>query len=368
MLNHNTTGENIVTLDSVWMNMVRGIAISAVVIHHWLLFLPHQSSISIFYTAAELIHTVGGTAVHLFFILSGCGLTMSYFRRGGLSWSQWARRRFKKIIVPYWIVITFTFILVNLANYVSSEFVTDSYSWRSLFTYITFTRNFYSPGWGLNPTMWFMPVIVGLYVLFPVLVKVLEKYGVFLLLTISTLVTYGSITLCIVLEHPVSHQTALPLFYVIEFSLGMSVGYILCFHSHQFGRLVSFRTFCLGIGLYGVSWAMVRYWTLGDSYNDLFTAVGIYLVALFACRCLIRFSPQRSVKILGQVSKVSYLMYLIHGPLILFFVKPLLTHLMKSPMNSLAMIILGGIYCVLIFVLACSLSWPINSFAFHSNS
>jgi hypothetical protein len=43
--------------------------------------------------------------------------------------------------------------------------------------------------------------------------------------------------------------------------------------------------------------------TGGDSYNDLFTAVGIYLVALFACRCLIRFSPQRSVKILGQVSK-----------------------------------------------------------------
>jgi hypothetical protein len=35
------------------------------------------------------------------------------------------------------------------------------------------------------------------------------------------------------------------------------------------------------------------------------SAVGIYLVALFACRCLIRFSPQRSVKILGQVSKVS---------------------------------------------------------------
>jgi len=137
---------------------------------------------------------------------------MSYFRRGDLSWSQWARRRFKKIIVPYWIVITFTFILVTLANYVSSEFVTDSYSWRSVFTYVTFTRNFYSPGWGLNPTMWFMPVIVGLYVLFPVLVKVLEKYGAFLLLTISTLVTYGSITLCIVLEHPVSHQTALPLF------------------------------------------------------------------------------------------------------------------------------------------------------------
>ena len=88
MANHNTSCEDMVTLDSVWMNMVRGIAISAVVIHHWLLFLPHQSSISIFHTVAELIQALAGTVVHLFFILSGCGLTVSYFRRGDFSWRQ----------------------------------------------------------------------------------------------------------------------------------------------------------------------------------------------------------------------------------------------------------------------------------------
>lgn len=111
------TSENIVTLDSVWMNMVRGIAISAVVIHHWLLFLPHQSSISIFYTAAELIETLAGTAVHLFFVLSGCGLTLSYFTKDVFSWRQWAAGRFRKIIVPYCVIVTLTFISVNLLHY-----------------------------------------------------------------------------------------------------------------------------------------------------------------------------------------------------------------------------------------------------------
>ncbi len=73
------------------MDMLRGIAISAVVIHHWLLFFPHQSPISIFYTGAELIQTVAGTVVHLFFILSGYGLTVSYFQRGDFTWKEWIK-------------------------------------------------------------------------------------------------------------------------------------------------------------------------------------------------------------------------------------------------------------------------------------
>ena len=111
--------ENAVILASVWMNMVRGIAVSAVVIHHWILFIPHQSSVSLFYTVAELTETLAGTAVHLFFILSGCGLTVSYFKRGDFSWKDWARRRVTRIIIPYWVIVSVTFLLANLGHYSS---------------------------------------------------------------------------------------------------------------------------------------------------------------------------------------------------------------------------------------------------------
>jgi len=45
-------------------------------------------------------------------------------------------------------------------------------------------------------------------------------------------------------------------------------------------------------------------------------------------------------------------MYLIHGPLILFVMKPILVQAVKTPINSLVMVFLAGLYCGLIFVLA----------------
>jgi hypothetical protein len=89
----------------------------------------------------------------------------------------------------------------------------------------------------------------------------------------------------------VSHQAALFSFYVIEFSLGMFIGYRLAFYPRPLGRLVGLDMLCLGIGLYAVSWAIQRYWTLGGAFNDLFTAVAVFLVILNLCGLLIRLSP-----------------------------------------------------------------------------
>jgi hypothetical protein len=61
-------GHNSVSLDAVWMDMLRSLAIFAVVIHHLLLFNPYSSSLQIFTTIADLIQTLAGTVVHLFFI------------------------------------------------------------------------------------------------------------------------------------------------------------------------------------------------------------------------------------------------------------------------------------------------------------
>ena len=41
-------GQNSVSLDAVWMDMLKSLAILAVVIHHWLLFDPYSSSVRIF--------------------------------------------------------------------------------------------------------------------------------------------------------------------------------------------------------------------------------------------------------------------------------------------------------------------------------
>lgn len=338
----------------LWMDMLRGIAIIAVVIHHWLLFMPYENS-----KFATLLHTIAGTFVHLFFVLSGCGLTISYFQKKAFSWRQWVRRRFVILIVPYWIIITLTFILVNLFHFAMPTFITESYSWTAFLAYLTFYRNFYSPAWQLNPTFWFMPVIFGLYVIFPLLVKILQKYGSIVLLTISALITYPSIYLFFKLS--ISHQSSLPLFHLVEFSLGMSLGYLQLFHPECFNRLTVFKSFCLGILFYTIAWAMATFWEYGPSYDDLFTATGIYLVVLYASRWMTKYSPRISVKVLTQFSQASYLIYLIHGPLILYLAKPIFPGVARFPINSLVMIILSPIFCLIVFLLAKLLSLPMNS-------
>jgi peptidoglycan/LPS O-acetylase OafA/YrhL len=334
------------------MDMLRSLAVLAVVIHHWLLFNPDGSSIRIFTNIADLIQALAGTVVHLFFILSGCGLTVSYFKKGSVSWREWAKRRFRKIVVPYLIIVSLTFVLANFASFIFPNDVKTGFSPYSLLTYLTFTRNFYSPGWGLNPTLWFMPVIIGLYILFPFLVQALEKRGPLLLLAISVLITYGSIAACIALGYPVNHQSAIFSFYVIEFSFGMFIGYRLAFYTGQLNRLLGLKMFCLGFGLYAVSWSIQRYWSLGGAFNDIFTAVAVFLMALNMCRMLVRLSPQKMVNFSKEVSKHSYVMYLIHGPIILFVMKPLLAQAVQTPINSLVMVFLACLYCGLIFVLA----------------
>ena len=102
--------------DLVWMNIIKGLAIIGVVIHHWIFFLPHKSSFAFTYEFAELIENIGGTAVHLFFVLSGVGLTISYFRSENFSWRAWVKRRFWKIVAPYWIIVALTFFISNIAS------------------------------------------------------------------------------------------------------------------------------------------------------------------------------------------------------------------------------------------------------------
>ncbi len=55
-------------------------------------------------------------------------------------------------------------------------------------------------------------------------------------------------------------------------------------------------------------------------------------------------------------------MYLIHGPLILFLVKPLFGESMGLPIDSLILTILAIVYFFIIFMLARLLSQPINFF------
>lgn len=338
---------------------------TGIVIHHWLLFIPFGGRFPFFSHVAELVRTVGGTAVHLFFILSGAGLTISYFKRTGLSWGYWAYRRFRKIVIPYLIIVTLGFILANVMSCVLPDQIRSRYSLITLLTYLTFSRNFYEPGWSLNPTLWFMPVIIGLYFTFPLLITILKKWGIPSLLFFSTILTYGSISLAISFGYPVAHQTALFPFYVIEFSLGITFGHMIVNRQERLGNLVTSKALCLGLACYALSWWLQSSWSLGNAYNDLLTALGIFLVTLYFSEWLVRKRPTMTKNFFNPLSKYSYLMYLIHGPLILYLVKPLLGKVGINSINSLITIFLSILFWTLIYFFAKAInplvSWSVPS-------
>lgn len=347
----------------IWPDLLRGLAIICVVVHHWILFNPHQSSSRLFYDGVELIGTLAGTAVHLFFILSGYGLTISYLRSKDFSWKGWIERRIRKILVPYWVIVFVTFLLADTAHRLFPLESRVSFSYGSLLSYFTLARNFYSAGWELNPTLWFMPVIVGLYLLFPFLTLMLKNFGVLVLLGVSLFVTYASITLCLWNGHEVSHQSALPFFFLGEFALGMVLGHFLFSRPACLLRLLSWKYFAVGISCYFASWILTKAWEHGSEFNDLLTAIGVFIIALRISRLMCASFPHKSIRVLQLISRHSYLMYLIHGALILYIFRPLFLHLGGKSMDSLTLIMLAGPFCFVVYVIALSISPAVNTIA-----
>ena len=257
------------SLTFVSISMVRALAIVAIIIENCFTLLPWKNGESTADLFATIVTSVTGTFVHLFFILSGFGLTFSCLRQSPVSWTAWARKRFTKIVVPFWAAVIVTFALANLAYIWATDGGQQPFSWMTLLAYLTFLRNVYSPGWKLNSTLWFMPVIIGLYALFPLLLHVLKRYGLTALMALSLVVGNGSVAVCVYLGYPVDHQGALPLYFVDEFALGMALAAVALRDPGQLNRFEGPGAFFAGMVFYAAGGLMARYEWLGAGFQHL---------------------------------------------------------------------------------------------------
>jgi peptidoglycan/LPS O-acetylase OafA/YrhL len=339
-----TTDIKNIVVDLTWIDMLRGAAIITVFLGNW----------SRYYR----VYFAGwGQWVQVFFILSGFGLTLSYLsRKTNWSWRRWTWRRITRIVIPYVIAVILSFMLGVLGSYLYPS-IDKQFSWKSLLAYLTFTQNFFPTTWGWNGPLWFMPVIVGLYISFPVLIKVLEKWGPWMLLLISLFVTYGTITIARLARGPRGHEADLFSFWLIQFSLGMVLAYVRGLYPQKLRDLIGLKAFFLGIGLYTFSWGLRTYVPFGKVYNDMFTSIGVFLILLNICWISRLWIPATG-KVLHILASKSYLMYLLHSPIRNFLIGPLL----RLPANSIIVTAFGCIYIVALFFLSYFISRPIDKF------
>lgn len=353
-----------ISADLTWIDMLKGIAIIGVFFDNWTGYMEFATTPAVIYSLAKIFALAVGPFVQVFFILSGFGLTIAYFNgKTNWSWRRWTWRRITKIVIPYAIFVVFSFVLGILGSYLYTS-IDVKFSWVSLLAYLTFTRNFYPPSWIWNPPFWFMPVIIGLYISFPVLVKILEKWGLWVLLLISVFITYGTLTIAVLAGASGSHAADLFTFWMIQFALGMVLAYVREANPQKLRYLVGSKAFFLGIGLMIGSWMLRTYVPLGKTFNDSITSVGIFLI-LLNLGWVSRAKVPVTGKMLNTLASKSYLMYLIHCPIMVFLVGPPLRVLT----NPIIVIALGGIYIIIIFFLCYLISQPMNkltSWAYHN--
>jgi len=136
---------------------LKGFAILAIVFSHIGYFLSSDTRFLF------PLSIMAGVGVDLFLLLSGYGLTISSFRKN-LSVGQFYRRRLLKLFIPFWIVISFLFILDFL---VLNESYSFSYVVNSIFGFFP-SADLYSD---LDSPLWYFTFILFYYLLFPLVFK-----------------------------------------------------------------------------------------------------------------------------------------------------------------------------------------------------
>jgi peptidoglycan/LPS O-acetylase OafA/YrhL len=340
--------ERSIDVDLVWMDVLKGMAIIGVVFDHWVPFWNPTSPSRLY----ELLRAVPwGAPVHLFFLLSGFGLTRAYLKKqAAWSWGAWTWRRLTKIIVPYWLAVLFSIALGVLGSALYAS-VDMRFSWRSLIALLTLTRAICPTSWPWNLAFWYMPVIVGLYFSFPVMIRVLQKRGPWFLFGTSALITYGSIVASAVLSgryrgHP---ESWFP-FFIVEFAFGMILAYAATKDPQQLNRLLGLRGLVAGACLCLVSLGIFEYVPHGDSYDDFLSMTGLFLIFLNLFWA-VRSKLPVALRAMSAIGRKSYYIFLIHYPIMAFLIGPPVKGTMPPamiPIFGLGFVLAMYYLCVLI--------------------
>jgi len=265
-----------------------------------------------FYVA---VASVGFHAVAVFLILSGFGLTFSLARTGEPEggWLSWYRGRLLRLFPMYW--------LAHLI-YLISPFIArpEPIDYRFLLSFLgdrvwpVDMIFFY-----INPAWWYFGLLVELYLVFPLLFRLLQKMGPLRFLVFCGAVTFLSryVLLMVIGAHGSYVQGAFFGARLWEFAAGMVLGWF--YRRHQADAqewLFNGRTFFVGVTIYVLG--LYSYATMTTYiFNDALIGTGLFIILAHLsiwADLLPRFG-----RMLAYVGAFSYGLYLLHQPYVIYF-------------------------------------------------
>lgn len=341
--------------------MLKGIAIIGVFTENGLNYIVTTPA-PLAHDLVRLVDLAAGPFVHLFFVLSGFGLMLSYLRQEGAAWSwkKWAWRRFTRIYIPYAIGILFMLAMgaIGARLYPAHPvpLPSERVTWSIVLAYATFTRNFFPATWDWNEPLWFMPVIVGLYLSFPILVRVQKRWGAAALLAGALAVTYATLTFAGRLGMTGRHQSDWFTFWLFQFALGMVLAEVRATQPVRMRWLLGIPALAVGTVAIVLSWGLRQSSPSGRLFNDAITTVGIFVLLLNAGWALRALVPAVG-DVLGALAGQEYLMYLLHVPLLWFVLIPAL----PGPVHPLAALLFVGAYVCFMYGLCRVIGKPLDA-------
>jgi peptidoglycan/LPS O-acetylase OafA/YrhL len=305
-------------LDTNWVSGMKGVAILAIVLYHWFSFF----TVGMVHQAARL----GGQGVHIFIILSAFGLSLSIFKNKPVDWKTWYSKRFTKILIPYYIAIAITAVSLFLRGAIAAR------AWQggikvilslkggflaSIFLYRNFIDKYVM---AVNSPWWFVTTIIEFYLIFPVLVVLYSRFGYkkFLLGTGIMTVLY-QLLYSVVLGTESLVFARFFLTFLFEFSLGVFLADIFINDKSFLNSiLLGAKPFIIGC-IFEATGAFlgIKGGAIGAAFNDIFNAIGFFLIVYNFIYFTIRFNLLR--RCFDFLGRYSLAIFLLHAPYILLF-------------------------------------------------
>ena len=258
---------------------------------------------------------LGFHAVAVFLVLSGFGLTYSLAKTGGPAsgWIGWYRSRLLRLFPMYWVAHLVYLVFPFQARY-------EAIDYRFALSFLgdrvwPVDMIFYY----FNPALWYFGLLLELYLVFPVLFRLLQRAGVGGFLALSALATFGCryLLLCVWPVNGYYVQGAFFLARLWEFALGMALGLVYRRDGERVDRWL-FSSATLGAGVVLYTLGLYSYGELWSySFTDALIGTGLSIILARVARTCEAVHGLGAL--LATVGVYSYGLYLLHQPFVLYF-------------------------------------------------
>lgn len=263
-----------------------------------------QAFSSEFLNLLVFVGWLGDNCVGVFILLSGFGLAYSGYRSARHFFGRRLLRIYPAFIIAHFLVlllaIAFRKFDIGFDNYRTVLSLLGLRGEESLFFYI-------------NPSWWFVWLILQLYLVFPLLWKVIERFGYTATFIGTLLITIASRTYAALYVDNVFY-TYMGMFAgtrIVEFGAGAILGHAIANGRFDVNRLFTARKTGAYAFFYIFGFAVSLTWA-GSTISNILISIG--LAGMFASIGRRFAASQTASGVISWLSARSYSYYLVHQP------------------------------------------------------